>query len=972
MKFKLACLFFLYQILFVWDSSGQQSKSLSNVSSNRDQVRKLKATIVSRQKVESIKLQEYAQQNGITTGKIYQQDRVIQLRKMSAENTPLFYTTFNADAAVSTGAASLATGGSLGLDLNGQGMTIGIWDGDAVRSTHVEFGGRVSQVDDVVFSGANSGSNHATHVAGTLAASGVANQAQGMAPSSDIHAYDWESDDMEMIDFASNGFLISNHSYGFCTDTRPPSEGGCNWQEWRFGYYGEAAQNWDAIAVVNPYYLIVKASGNDLDDNKNIFRNGFDLLESAGTAKNVLVVGAAEDMLSYTSPESVVLASFSSTGPTDDGRIKPDILGNGVGLTSSTGITDEAYSSFNGTSMASPSVTGTLALLQQHYNNLNQSFMLSATLRGLVIHTAREAGNNPGPDYRHGWGMINAEEAANLISENGESTHIEEHILLNGESFQKVVEADGFSPLVATICWTDREGEPLPENSTSENSTSRMLVNDLDSRITKDQDEFQPWTLNPSNLGAAASTGDNSRDNVEKIEIEAPEAGLYTINISHKSVLIGGSQSFSLIVSGAVPSSCVAVQPSNINAGNITTESAIISWDALIGVSNYAGRYRELGSTNWLSFASTSNQFTLTDLLSGTYYEVEIQSLCSTINSSLFSENFSFQTECRADVPENISYGNITTSGIRLSWDTVRAVEQFEIRYRLAGDAVWSTTASTITNLTLAELSAGETYEFQINSQCSAQNISDYSAIQTFTTYCIARGESSENEWIERIQIGSIDNTSGNNSGYADFTHLQSTLNQGSEVTIGLQAGLENYFNSFWSVWIDLNQNGVFTDDGEKLVTIPVDGANLTEAKFSLPANSLLGKTLLRVAMKYNDEPSSCESYSGGETEDYIVNISTEESTSDYVEIFGQLPKEPTSTSLLSLYPNPSSSQLSIGLSSELQGKNITVIDMIGNTVFEDEFESRMIIDLSSMQAGIYIVRVETEEDLVVSRFIKN
>ncbi len=122
--------------------------------------------------------------------------------------------------------------------------------------------------------------------------------------------------------------------------------------------------------------------------------------------KNILTVGAVNPIAAgYSSAADVLMSSFSSWGPTDDGRIKPDVVADGVGLTSSIASSNNAYATYSGTSMATPNVTGSLLLLQEYYVQLHPGiFMRSATLKGLTIHTADEAGPNPGPDYQFGWG----------------------------------------------------------------------------------------------------------------------------------------------------------------------------------------------------------------------------------------------------------------------------------------------------------------------------------------------------------------------------------------------------------------------------------------------------------------------------------------------------------------------------------------------------------------------------------------
>src|SRR5262249_32640354 len=138
----------------------------------------------------------------------------------------------------------------------------------------------------------------------------------------------------------------------------------------------------------------------------------FDCLASYTCAKNILTVGAVtkinnNDNLNngWTQVSDVQLASFSGCGPTDDGRIKPDVVGCGVFIFSSISDSAKAYGYLSGTSMATPNVSGSLLLVQQHFNNLKGRFMRSSTLKGLAIHTADEAGN-AGPDYSFGWGLI--------------------------------------------------------------------------------------------------------------------------------------------------------------------------------------------------------------------------------------------------------------------------------------------------------------------------------------------------------------------------------------------------------------------------------------------------------------------------------------------------------------------------------------------------------------------------------------
>jgi PKD repeat protein len=255
--------------------------------------------------------------------------------------------------------------------------------------------------------------------------------------------------------------------------------------------------------------------------------------------------------MGYAAPSSVVMTSFSSWGPADDGRIKPDIVANGIGLYSAYNTNNTSYASMSGTSMACPSAAGSLALLQQHYYTLTGSYMRAATLKALVIHTADEAGTGTGPDYQFGWGLMNTKNAALKISA-GQATDVMSELILNdGAIYTRDVTALGSEPLKVTIVWTDPAGTP-PDASLD--PVTPMLVNDLDLRITRSASTWYPWKLdrdNPAN--AATNDTENNVDNVEVVYIASPAAGdTYTIAVDHDGTLSGGSQAYSMIISGIV------------------------------------------------------------------------------------------------------------------------------------------------------------------------------------------------------------------------------------------------------------------------------------------------------------------------------------------------------------------------------------------------------------------------------------
>ncbi|HEY1215941.1 MAG TPA: S8 family serine peptidase, partial [Bryobacteraceae bacterium] len=481
-----------------------------------------------------------------------------------------------------------------GLNLSGSSANmkgkIAVWDEGLVRPTHVELAGRVTQAD-----GSTTLSDHSTHVSGTLIAAGVNPLAKGMSYGAQLlNCYDFDDDESEMSKAAANGLLVSNHSYadiaGWYFDDSQN-----RWEFWgapgdtvdnKFGLYDQDAQIWDSIAYNAPFYLIAKAGGNNRGEtgpdvgqpywrmnSSGTFVNsgnrpagisdnsGYNTIATYGNSKNILTLGAVNPIPGgYGQPSDVVLADFSSLGPSGDGRIKPDVVADGVNVLSSISTADNAYDIYSGTSMATPATAGSSFLLQEYYQKLHGgAFMHSATLKGLLIHTADEAGNAPGPDYAFGWGLIDMKRAASVItSDNTDQSQRMIEGVLNGTTPSATynVTASGKTALVATLCWTDPPAAPVNVTASMHNyvDTGRKLINDLDLRIVDNTTgkTYFPWTLDRTHPGAAAKKADNIRDNVEKVELgdSLVPGRTYTITVTHKGTLARGQQAYSLLYSG--------------------------------------------------------------------------------------------------------------------------------------------------------------------------------------------------------------------------------------------------------------------------------------------------------------------------------------------------------------------------------------------------------------------------------------
>ncbi|MAP54295.1 S8 family serine peptidase [Altibacter sp.] len=537
----------------------QYAKALQKITAEYDQgkLAALYSIFSTRRNLEKQEAIAYALVNNLPIQKYNEDGTFDELQRIGPNGTLLYYSLHNVNAAISTRANHLNTGGTLGLNVNGDGLTAHVWDGGPARPTHQEFDGpggtnRVSINDGVT--AINGNSFHAQHVTGTIVASGLVAAAKGMAWQADAKTHDWNNDLAEATAEASAGMLISNHSYGYNATAIPDA--------W-FGQYGQDAREWDQLMYSAPYYLMVNSAGNDGANNtaNAIPLNGqsaYDKLNGTATAKNNFVIANGQDANVDANGNliSVTRNSGSSEGPTDDYRIKPDIMGNGTSLYSSLETSDSAYGNLTGTSMSAPNVSGSLLLLQDHYFDLNATFMRAATLKGLALHTADDVAPT-GPDANTGWGQMNTKAAAEAITAAPTGAVISELTLNQGQSYQVTIQSDGVNPLKASISWTDPAG--AVNNGT--NSNTPALVNDLDLRLSNGT-VYTPWRLTGVTTNGF---GDNTVDPYERIDI-AGASGQYTLTVTHKGTLSSGSQNFSLIVTGGI----IAAASPEISFGTTT------------------------------------------------------------------------------------------------------------------------------------------------------------------------------------------------------------------------------------------------------------------------------------------------------------------------------------------------------------------------------------------------------------------
>lgn len=599
--------------------------------------------------------------------------RVEELVDFHPDGRPVYLTTHNTNAAISTGANLIRISP---YSLSGAAVNIGVWDGGSVRATHQEFGTRVTLGNASI-----PVADHATHVAGTLIAVGTTASARGMANSATVESYDWISDTSEMTAAASatatdGKMKLSNHSYGTICGWSYVN-GGSPYRLWQwygtgtgstsietdFGLYNATSAGQDSLAYNAPYYLIFRSAGNDRGENPANgdavyvgssvvtydsslhpagdanYRGGFETISYAALAKNVITIGSTADAVTsgVRDPSKASVSSFSSWGPTDDGRIKPDVVANGDSVYSSISSSDVAYAYYNGTSMASPNACGSAALLiQQHAQLFPGQGMRSSTLKGLLIHTADDLGN-AGPDYKTGWGLVNVKASADLIADH-DANPLKQRIIENQVSTAVQTRThsfvwDGVSPIRATLCWTDPAGT---STFTSDDRTPK-LRNNLNMTLSGPGGSthlpfVMPFvgTWTQASMDLPATTGINQTDNVEQIRVAAPAAGTYQIQITYSGSLVNNNQNYSLIVSGAANQT---TPPPDAPTGLVATpgnSSISLAWNTSVGATGYyvkrsltsGGPYSVIGNPS-------SNSFTDTPVTNGVTYHYVVSALNS-------------------------------------------------------------------------------------------------------------------------------------------------------------------------------------------------------------------------------------------------------------------------------------------------------------------------------------------------------
>lgn len=596
--------------------------------------------------------------------------------------------------------APIAAGG---YGLSGAGVVAGVGD-DADPSNHIDLRDRIINRSAFVYN------DHGTHVSGTLGGAGIIRYlSRGFAPAvkmvSQLFNGIWQNAGAYVQDF---GMMTTNNSYGNIT-------GDADYE----GYYDLYSQVLDQQAFQYPELLHVFASGND----GNIMVGAYPLhyaniVSSMQTAKNVMTVGRTD--------RSMIASASSSSGPVQDGRLKPELMAIGEEIISPIG--NGSYAPSWGTSMAAPAVAGGAVLLCEQYRKQFGTNPKSALLKALLMNGGQDIGTT-GPDYRHGYGMMNVGRSLDILKNNHFYSN---SIATAGVQQQTIPVPANTAQLKVMLYWHDPAASLY---------ATKSLVNDLDIEVVDPAGNIiQPQKLDANAAGVTnpAVTGFDHLNNNEQVLINNPAAGNYIIRTHGFAVNVNTTQLY-FVTYDFLPRGLQLYAPFETDA-YFPGELMVIHW-----ADNGTGNNRR---TLEYSLDNGANWNLISDTVSATanYYNWNIPANVTatstaririTENSTAFN-NISGRFVLSGEVYHSFAATSQQCEGYcKIDWPAVPGATDYEVLMKQGYDMqpVGTTTAN---NYIISGLSKDSVYWFSVRARINgiAGKRSDGQSYQPNTGSC--------------------------------------------------------------------------------------------------------------------------------------------------------------------------------------------------------------------------------------------
>ncbi len=530
-----------------------------------------------------------------------------------------------------------------GLNIDGTGVAVMVRD-DGMVGPHIDFKGRDIQDLDV-----DGQINHADGVAGIFAGAGNLNpDMKGMASGSDMHVIsyyvDFEENLISLDKHQNEGVLVVNSSYS----------NGCNTG------YTAITEIIDRQVYENPTFLHVFSAGNSNNQNCG-YGAGNQWGNITGGHKQGKNVLATANVF-----ENAVLATSSSRGPAHDGRIKPDITANGQDQNSTQPF--DTYDGFGGTSGAAPGVAGVSAQLHQGYRDLNGGETASAALiKATLMNTANDLGNI-GPDFKFGWGHLNANRAYQLLKDE----RYESNQISQGENNMHTLTVPAGAVEVRVMVYWNEQSAML--------GSGKALINDLDMVVTApDGSTKLPWVLDetpdPSLLDLPATNGEDHLNNVEQVLFDNPLAGEYIIDVSGFEVPFGPQEYY--VVYEVITDEITVTYPIG-GEGFVPSTQERIRWDAYGDAGEFSLEYTTNGGSTWQNITTLDGdkRMYLWDLPNETHGSVKVR-----VSRNGFSDE-SDQSFSMCGIPNNLEVIAFCSDDfMEVSWDPVDGATGYDIFY---------------------------------------------------------------------------------------------------------------------------------------------------------------------------------------------------------------------------------------------------------------------------------------------------